>query len=159
MKKIGLLAVSLVTVAIVYAQPPNVPADKGASFGEAVTVENAITVEQLVTDMNAKKEGQKKTEVKLKATVTDVCTKEGCWIRVASPNGKIFVRMKDHKFLVPLAMNGKDVVIDGIADEKITTVEQLRHFAEDAGKSKEEIAAITEPKKEIVLQAKGIVVL
>ena len=35
----------------------------------------------------------------------------------------------------------------------------LKHYAEDAGKSKEEIATIKEPKKEIVLQAKGILVL
>jgi hypothetical protein len=34
-----------------------------------------------------------------------------------------------------------------------------KHYAEDAGKSKEEIEAIKEPKKEIVLQAKGILVL
>jgi len=35
----------------------------------------------------------------------------------------------------------------------------LRHFAEDAGKTKNEIAEITEPKKEIVFQATGIKVL
>jgi cyanophycinase-like exopeptidase len=60
---------------------------------------------------------------------------------------------------VPLALNGKNIVIQGTAEEKITSVEMLRHYAEDAGKSKEEIAAIKEPKKEIVVQAKGILVL
>ena len=45
------------------------------------------------------------------------------------------------------------------AEEKITTVEQLRHYAEDAGKSKEEIAKITEGKREITVNAKGILVL
>ena len=43
--------------------------------------------------------------------------------------------------------------------EKLTSIEQLRHFAEDGGKSKEEIAKIKEPRKEIVMQAKGILVL
>ena len=56
-------------------------------------------------------------------------------------------------------MNGTTIVIDGVADEKLTTVAQLRHFAEDAGKSKAEIAKITEPKREILVQAKGILVL
>jgi len=42
---------------------------------------------------------------------------------------------------------------------KETSVEMLRHYAEDAGKSKEEIAAIKTPKTEIVMQAKGILVL
>jgi hypothetical protein len=67
--------------------------------------------------------------------------------------------MKDHSFTVPLALNGKTIVADGIAEIKVTTVEMQKHYAEDAGKSKEEIDAIKEPKKEIVMQAKGILVL
>ncbi|MGI8635710.1 MAG: DUF4920 domain-containing protein [Segetibacter sp.] len=47
----------------------------------------------------------------------------------------------------------------GSAEEKITSVEQLKHYAEDAGKSKAEIAAIKEPKKEIIVDAKGLLVL
>ena len=73
--------------------------------------------------------------------------------------GSFLVKMKDHSFLVPVAMEGKIVVAEGVATFKETSVEQLRHFAEDAGKSKEEIALITEPKKEIVFQATGIKVL
>lgn len=71
----------------------------------------------------------------------------------------MMVRMKDHSYFVPLALNGKEVVIDGIAEEKTTSVAQLKHYAEDANKSKAEIDAIKEPKREIVVQAKGILVL
>ena len=42
---------------------------------------------------------------------------------------------------------------------KTTPVEELRHYAQDARKSKEEIALITEPKEEISLTAKGILVV
>lgn len=141
------------------AQPPNVPADKGAVFGEKVTADKAMTVEDLVTALNNKAEGTRKMNVKVKGIVTDVCTKEGCWIKIKNADGKMMVKMKDHKFLVPLALNGKEIVIDGIAEEKVTTVAQLKHYAEDANKSKEEIDAIKEPKREIVIQAKGILVL
>ena len=61
--------------------------------------------------------------------------------------------------MVPLAMNGKTIVADGTATLKETSVEMLKHYAKDAGKSKEEIEAIKEPKIEIILQAKGILVL
>ncbi|HCL05371.1 MAG TPA: hypothetical protein DHW64_05150 [Chitinophagaceae bacterium] len=71
----------------------------------------------------------------------------------------MMVKMKDHKFAVPVILNGKKIVIDGVATQTTTSVKQLKHFAEDAGKSKEEIAKITEPKKEIVIQAAGILVL
>lgn len=158
MKKRILILSVLFTGFVANAQPPKVPADAGTVFGQATTAENAISVDELYAIMNSKKE-QKEMTVKLKGVVTQVCEKEGCWIKVKSPNGSMMVKMKDHKFLVPLVLNGKTIVIDGIADEKLTSVEQLRHFAEDAGKSKEEIARITEAKKEIVVQAKGILVL
>lgn len=159
MKKIFMSLLVLGTIATLNAQPPKVPADAGTVFGEKTTAENAISVEQLVGILNSKKEGEKKIEVKLKATVTDVCTAEGCWIKVKNADGKMMVKMKDHKFLVPLVLNEKEIIIAGIAEEKVTTVAMLKHYAEDAGKSKAEIDAIKEPKKEITIQAKGILVL
>ncbi len=71
----------------------------------------------------------------------------------------MLIKMKDHAFLVPLVLNGKNVVVQGTATLKETSVEMLRHYAEDAGKSKAEIEAIKEPKKEITMQARGILVL
>lgn len=141
----------------VNAQPPNVPAETGATFGQKTTAEDAITVEQLASIMQSR-EG-KKTEVKLKGIVTSVCEEMGCWLKVKSANGDMMIRMKDHSFFVPMAISGKEIVIDGIAEEKVTSVNQLKHYAEDAKKSKEEIDAITEPKKEIVINAKGVLVL
>lgn len=157
MKKIlTILAATCIGFAV-NAQPPKVPADKGATFGaEGVTADNAITVEQLVSNLKGK-EG--KVDVKIKGKVTEVCQEMGCWIKVQSTNGDMTVRMKDHKFFVPVVLSGKTIVIDGTAEEKITTVESQKHLLEDAGKSKEEIAKITKPKKEIVIQAKGILVL
>lgn len=58
-----------------------------------------------------------------------------------------------------MVLNEKEIIIDGIAEEKVTSVEMLKHYAEDANKSKAEIDAIKEPKKEIVIIAKGILVL
>jgi hypothetical protein len=42
---------------------------------------------------------------------------------------------------------------------KTVSVKELRHFAEDAKKSKAEIDAITQPKTEVNILAKGIVVV
>jgi hypothetical protein len=41
---------------------------------------------------------------------------------------------------------------------KTTSVAELQHYAEDAGKSKEEIAKITEPKLELTFVADGVIV-
>jgi len=159
MKRYCLSIVLMLSVSFVIAQPPQVPADKGSAFGAKVSTENILSVDQLYRAMSDRKETDKKMEVTLKGIVTDVCQMEGCWIKIQSPGGKMMVKMKDHAFKVPLALNGKTVIIDGLAEEKITSVDQLRHYAEDAGKSKDEIDAIKEPKKEIVIQAKGILVV
>jgi hypothetical protein len=55
MKKILLLAAVTFIGFAVNAQPPKVPADKGATFGAAgVTAENAVPVEQMIADMKGK---------------------------------------------------------------------------------------------------------
>ena len=46
-------------------------------------------------------------------------------------------------------------LINGKAFVTETPVDELRHYAEDAGKSKEEIEAITEPKEELKIIASG----
>ncbi|MCE2790741.1 MAG: DUF4920 domain-containing protein [Saprospiraceae bacterium] len=47
----------------------------------------------------------------------------------------------------------------GKAYRETTSVEDLKHFAEDEGKSAEEIAAITEPKTELKFMASGVMIL
>ena len=42
---------------------------------------------------------------------------------------------------------------------KTVSVKELRHYAEDAKKSQSEIDAISQPKKEVNLLAKGIIVV
>lgn len=158
MKKLLIAAFALLAVNMLNAQPPQVPADAGATFGKATTADNAVSMEEYVKMLETKGDG-KPVEGKIIGIVKEVCQKEGCWIKVESPNGNLMVKMKDHKFAVPVVLNGKKVVIDGVGTLTTTSVKQLKHYAEDAGKSKEEIAKITEPKREIVIQAFGILVL
>lgn len=156
MKKFFSLIIVLFFSYAINAQPPNVPAEKGATFGKEVKANNAMTVGQLLKQVR-EKDGP--IAVKVSGKVSDVCKMEGCWLKLESPDGNIMVKMKDHAFLVPTAINGKQVVIEGTAEQKITSVEMLKHYAEDAGKTQEEIAKITEPKKEVIINADGVLVL
>jgi hypothetical protein len=156
MKKIIALFPVLFFSCLLMAQPPKVSADKGASFGAKVTEAGAVSADLLAANLNAA--GQSKA-VKVTGVVKEVCKAEGCWVRMETKEGSILVKMKDHAFLVPVALEGKTIVADGIATFNETSVEQQRHFAADAGKTANEIAEITEPKKEIVFQAVGIKVL
>ena len=156
MKSYGIF-VLLLLLAIVSgnAQPPKTPVTPGTTFGESFPANGAVPVAELPGLL----QDHKPTEVKVTGIVTDVCPKMGCWVSLDMPdNGKVFVKMKDYGFFVPVELKGKTVVIDAQAEVVTTSVDELRHYAEDARKSKEEIEAITEPEEEIRLTARGIVV-
>lgn len=155
MKKVlfSILAFSFFT--LTNAQPPEGLASAGMNFGAKVTADAAIDINEL----DAALKGKESVDIKIKGKVVEVCQKEGCWIKMETKDGKIMVKMNDHAFLVPLDMNGKTIVVEGNAKMKTTSVAELKHYAEDAGKSKKEIAKIKEPKKEISFNALGILVL
>jgi hypothetical protein len=138
------------------AQPPAGDAKPGEWYGEKTSTDGAINI----AEIPAKLEKKESFDTKIKAKVLDVCSKKGCWLKLAvNDTTTAFVKMKDYAFFLPEAIKGKTIILDGQAQMKTTSVDELKHYAEDAKKSKEEIAAITQPQKEIRFLAKGIVVV
>lgn len=130
----------------------------GKHFGAPVTAKNAIPYEQLITKM-AKVDSM---PAKVSGEVVAVCQKKGCWMTIQSAQpGKPEMRVtfKDYAFFMPKDLSGKKVVLDGFARVETTPIEVLRHFAEDAGQSPEQIARITEPKRELTFEAAGVLVV
>jgi hypothetical protein len=158
MKKFFASCIAILSAALVMAQPPEVPAEKGASFGEKISADESVPVTMMMRSLKAQGKG-KVMATKVQGEVLQVCEKEGCWLKLKNGDETIMVKMRDHAFLVPVAMKGKTIVVKGDAQIKETSVANLRHYAEDAGKSKEEIEKITQPKKEVVINADGIVVI
>ncbi len=157
MKKIALVFSLLVFSICSQAQPPEGNAAPGDSYGANVKTKGAVALAELAHKLE---NGSPSTEAKIKAKVLEVCPNKGCWLKLELPDGQqATVKMKDYGFFVPLAVKGKTVVIDGTVALKTTPVSELKHFAEDAKKSKAEIDAIIEPKKEISILASGIVVI
>lgn len=154
--KLFLSAIALFIATISLAQPPDSPTTPGTTYGAEVKEAGAIPVAQLPKLL---KDDQPKT-VKVMGTVTDVCPKMGCWLSLEMPDkSTVFVKMKDYGFFVPTALKGKTVVMDAEAKVLKTSVEELKHYAEDAKKPQQEIDAIKAPKEEIRLTASGITVV
>ena len=68
----------------------------------------------------------------------------------------VMIRFKDYGFFIPLNSDGKEVIVEGKAFVRETSVDELKHYAEDLGKSKEEIAKITEPERTLSFEAIGV---
>ena len=128
------------------------------TFGETITADGAISLAELP----AKLAEADSVEVKLIGKVSSVCQVKGCWMEMESHDDSeaesIFVRFKDYGFFMPLDLGGSEVVIRGKAFRSVTTVDELKHYAEDEGLPQEEIDAITEPKEELKFEADGVIV-
>jgi len=131
--------------------------DAGA-YGAGITNERYVEFDDLMTEM-----GKKDTvQATLIATVDEVCQVKGCWMTLnngLAGGPEIMVRFKDYGFFVPKDIGGRKVVVEGKAFISVTPVEELRHYAEDAGKSKEEIMKITAPEETYSFEATGVQVL
>jgi hypothetical protein len=127
-----------------------------SSFGAEMSEDKAISSQEILLQFKNLKVGDT-IRTKFISKIKEVCPKKGCWMKLSlSKEAETMVRFKDYGFFMPLDSQGKEVVLNGKAFVKITTVAELQHYAEDAGKSKEEIAKITSPKKEFAFEANGV---
>jgi uncharacterized protein YneF (UPF0154 family) len=127
--------------------------DYGAKFSNS----DVLDAMELGTMYSTMKVGDT-TSVKVKGTIADVCVKKGCWIKMPVGDASATVKFKDYGFFLPKNGKGKEVILNGKAFKDITPVDELRHYAEDAGKSKEEIEAITEEEVTLSFIADGALV-
>ena len=130
----------------------------GKHFGTTVTPDNAIVYDDVMAKMTA----TDSLPMKVTGKVKEVCQKKGCWMTLTSDKPgypDMRVTFKDYAFFMPKNLSGKRVVVDGYAYVETTPVAVLRHYAEDAKKSKEEIEAIKEPKREVSFEAAGVLIL
>lgn len=127
----------------------------GEVFGAEENFSNAMNLAELEVKLA---ETDTLENVAVKGEVTSVCKAKGCWMTIAG-NEDMMVKFKDYGFFMPKDIDGREVVMHGQAYYAVTPIDELRHYAEDAGKSAEEIAAITEPKKELRFLASGVLLL
>lgn len=123
--------------------------------GEDISEDGAITPVEFLTKL----EGQDSIEVKLAANITDVCAKKGCWMTLDLGNEQtVHVTFKDYGFFVPKDAAGRLATVQGVAKIDTIDVATLKHYAEDAEATQEEIDAITEPEITYSFEAVGVVI-
>ena len=126
-----------------------------ATYGEKITAQNLMAVSTVKEHYKNLKSGDTAT-VKFKAPIDAVCKSKGCWMRLDLGNEEeVFVKFKDYAFFVPTDAAG-EAIVEGKAFVEETSVQDQQHLALDAGMSADDIAAITEPKRELKLMATGV---
>lgn len=128
-----------------------------SKFGADIDDAGAISMDSLVAMINS---GATSIEnVKVEGKINSACQTKGCWMTVDKSDGSTMrVSFKDYGFFVPKDCAGKSAVMLGRAFVDTTSIEDLRHYAKDDGKSKEEIEKITEPEYALSFEADGVII-
>lgn len=164
MKKIGIVIVlSIVIIACNSAKKDTNKENKIAenttfnSYGATISALDYLSSNDALSNYKALKLGDT-INLKFNANIKEVCSKKGCWMTLPAGNinETIMVRFKDYGFFMPLDAAGKEVIVAGKAFVNEVSVADLKHYAEDAGKSPEEIANISEPVMEFAFEANGV---
>ncbi len=127
-------------------------------FGEKISDEGAISKTEMLEKYETLKEGDT-IEVTFKSKIEDVCQTKGCWMNLTlNENESSFVKFKDYAFFVPMNAAEKEAVVKGKAFVSIESVNDLKHYAEDAGKSQAAIDSITKPEITYGFLADGVLI-
>ena len=129
--------------------------EESGFYGEKISGENPISGEELV----AKLAESDSVWVTMKSKIITNCKHSGCWMDLDVGNEEVVkVTFKDYAFFIPLESEGKTAIVEGFAKKELIPVDMLKHYAEDDGKSQEEIDAITEPEMAYTFEAIGVII-
>lgn len=154
MKKLFILSALALSVCSLKATAQTAAAK--TSYGTAVSYEKAMSPGRLE---HLLKDKQKIENMQLSGYISEVCQKEGCWLKMRTDKNihdDILVKIKDHAFALPQSAAGKRAVVSGTVVKKMQTVAEQQHYLEDAGASAEEIAKITAPKQVFEMVVTGV---
>jgi len=128
--------------------------DKYKSYGNSFDFSETI-------DYVLKKKSYLNTDnkINIEGEILSTCPMKGCWMKLSVAQDTILVRFKDYGFFVPKqGAEGKSAIVNGNISIDTLSIAQLKHYAEDAGKSKEEISKISKPEITISFLADGVVI-
>lgn len=153
-----LIAITIpLALAALGCQKPNV--DNYASFGAKFETTDAVPLRDAVARIDTH-EGK---PVCVKADIAEVCKKMGCWMMLADGNDRVRVRFTASEqctdgFLLPRNCDGHTAYAKGSLHRESIPEDVARHYAEDQGKSEEEIARIVGPQPSVTMLATGVMI-
>lgn len=161
MKKIIVALATLFVLAACKNVAEKKPTDEKAtyaSFGKKISADSAITANEMFEKYKSLKDGDT-ISVKFASKINEVCQKKGCWMNLElDKESKSFVRFKDYGFFMPLNASGSEAIVNGKAFVSVISVDELKHYAKDEGKSQAAIDSIKEPEVTYSFLADGVLI-
>lgn len=100
--------------------------------------------------------------VRICGQVESVCAAKGCWMKMTYPGGgdTLFIKFSCpvNGRLIPMEAVGHQAIVEGTFTAGEISEADARHYAEDAGKSPEEIARIVGPQLQLRMSAPAAII-
>jgi hypothetical protein len=144
----SLIAVIVVALATAHALAYQ---GTGKHFGAAFTDAKAVSLADVLADVNA----YAGKTIKVEGKVKDVCQNKGCWLVVTDGEREIRVTFKDYGFFVPKDSAEREVTLEGTVAKKTISEGAAQHYAEESGR-KTDSAGIKGPQEIVTMVATGV---
>ena len=127
----------------------------GVFYGKKISLEEANTL-----PLNEILSNKGEYNGTITGKIISTCSVKGCWLTLRTKdNDTVMVKFKDYSFFVPKeGMENKDVFMSGVLFYDTISVNSLKHYAYDDGRSKQEIDLIKKPKLSFSFIAEGVYV-
>ena len=144
----------IVTILIVNLNIAN-SQNKGNYYGEEFSILDVKDYSSNKLDFLNNSENK----IRIEGEVLSTCPMKGCWMKVKADKDTILVRFKDYGFFVPTdGVTGNKTIINGKLKVDTLSIDLIRLYAEDAGKSHEEINEINNPEVSLTFLADGVII-
>ncbi|KAA0256098.1 MAG: DUF4920 domain-containing protein [Acidobacteria bacterium] len=150
--------ISRVALVLALALAVALPA-AAATYGKGVTLKETTKI----SDIYANPDKYVGKAVKVEGTITDVCSKRGCWMLIGSDKEFQTIRFKveDGVIVIPMEAKGKKGVAEGTLKKIEMTKEEAiaydKHIAEENGRTFDP-KSVTGPRVLFQLQGTGAVI-
>lgn len=116
----------LVTIVVLLAAGSALAGDT-TDYGEGVTLEKSISIEQLLASP-ADFLGQK---VRVDGTITGVCKMRGCWMQVTDDKGNgVRIKVEDGVIVFPATSMGQQASAEGVFEGVPVAAQAKKHKGE-----------------------------
>ena len=150
--KILAVFTAILLTANAFAQ--NTPLPHGMVYGAKPDTTAMLPATQIENFMGKRT----RTSATIKGKVLKVTRPKGGWFTVDAGNGKaIRAHFKNYKISLPTDMQGKTVIIEGVAAKQFIA-NDMQHFAGDTVIKKKKTRVKADPKKQLSFEVKGLMV-
>ncbi|WP_162499837.1 DUF4920 domain-containing protein [Mucilaginibacter terrigena] len=130
------------------------PLPHGMVFGDKPTEIAPVPAEKIETLMGKKI----RQTTAIVGRIIRVTKEKGGWFDMDAGNGKVIAaHFKNYNIRLPEAINGRTVIIEGVA-QRLLTADDMQHFAGDTVTGAKQHQEKVNPKARITFEVRGLMV-